>query len=136
MIPIRDDLFTLDDGGELVLIGGFSASSGRYHFPRAPVCPYTGADDVVPVELSRQGRLYSWTSVTAAPAGYHGPVPYGLGVVELTEGLRVVGRLTEVDPSDLAEGQPMRLVAETVGADAEGREVATWAFAPDVEGRT
>ena len=35
------------------LIGGYSPDSGRYHFPLAPVCPYTGADDVQEVRLSR-----------------------------------------------------------------------------------
>ena len=32
--------------GTARLIGGYSPGSGRYHFPLAPVCPYTGADDV------------------------------------------------------------------------------------------
>ena len=135
VIPIRDGLFTLDVGGDPVLVGGFSPSSGRYHFPRAPVCPYSGADDVESVELSTSGRLYSWTAVTAAPPGYEGAVPYGLGVVELAEGLRVVGRLTDADPSRLSEGQPMRLVAEMIGTDEDGGELATWAFAPEPPAR-
>jgi uncharacterized OB-fold protein len=63
--------------------------------------------------------------VTTAPPGYDGPVPYGFGVVEL-DGirLRVVGRLTESDPSALHEGQAMRVTSEQVG------ELAVWAFAP------
>ncbi len=49
------------------------------------------------------GRLWLWTAVTSAPPGYAGPVPYGFGVVELDGvGLRVVGRLTESDPANLA----------------------------------
>jgi hypothetical protein len=64
--------------------------------------------------------------VTAAPAGYEGPVPYGFGVVELNDsGLRVVTRLTEPDPARLTFGQPMVLVADQVSDD-----VATWAFTP------
>lgn len=126
---IQDGLFRLE-GGDLVLVGGYSPSSGRYHFPVAPVCPYTGADDVEEVALSSTGTLWSWTAVSAPPPGYEGEVPYGLGVVELDGGLRVVGRLTESDPGSLENGQPMRVVADAVFVDDEGADVITWAFAP------
>ena len=126
---VRDGLFRLEGDG-LVLIGGFSPSSGRYHFPVAPLCPYTGAEDVEEVRLSGTGRLWSWTGVTAPPPGYRGDVPYGLGIVQLEEGVRVVGRLTEADPGALRDGQPVRVVAETVFVDDGGGDVVTWAFAP------
>jgi uncharacterized OB-fold protein len=124
---ITDGLFELGDDGSITLVGGYSPSSRRYHFPRLDTCPYTGAADVETVELSRDATLWLWTAVTAAPPGYAGPVPYGFGVVELTqERLRVITRLTEPDPAQLSLGQPMRLVAETLpGADGD---VVTWAF--------
>ena len=117
-------LFELD-GDHLTLIGGVSPASGEHHFPLAPVCPYSGADDVEPVRLSGRGTLWAWTAVTTAPPGYNGPVPYGFGVVELgEERLRVVGRLTESDPTALRFGQPMQVVVDRFG------DVTTWAFTP------
>jgi uncharacterized OB-fold protein len=114
-------------GDGVALVGGFSPSSGRYHFPLATVCPYTGADDVEEVRLSDTGTLWAWTAVTAAPPGYEGPIPYGFGIVELeAEGLRIVTRLTEPDPSQLQAGQPMRLVADHLPGD-----LVAWAFAPE-----
>jgi uncharacterized OB-fold protein len=111
----------------VALIGGYSPSSGRYHFPLAPACPYTGADDVEEVRLSNLGRLWAWTAVTAAPPGYEGAIPYGFGIVELdAEGLRIVTRLTEPDPSKLEAGQAMRLVADHLPGD-----LVTWSFAPE-----
>jgi uncharacterized OB-fold protein len=116
------ELFRLDNG-QLVLQGGRSPSSGAYHFPISDVCPYTGADDVEPVDLPTSGRLWLWTAVTSSPPGYAGPVPYGFGIVELDGvGLRVVGRLMEPDPARLVAGQPMRVVVD----EFEG--VTTWAF--------
>ena len=113
------------EGDTLVLHGGRSKSSGLYHFPLSDVCPYTGADDVQAVDLPTSGQLWLWTSVTSAPPGYEGPVPYGFGIVELDGiALRVVGRLTESDPSNLEAGQRMRVVAD------EFDGITTWAFAP------
>jgi uncharacterized protein len=115
-----------DDERGLTLLGGWSPTSRRHHFPPAELCPYSGADDVEVVPLPRRGTLWAWTAVTAQPPGYEGPVPYGFGVVELADaGLRVVGRLTEPDPSALRLGQPMEVVADQLPG---GRVV--WAFAP------
>jgi uncharacterized OB-fold protein len=122
--PIADGLFEID-GDEPFLIGGYSATSGKYHFPLLDTCPYSGAGDVERVRLSRRGTLWAWTAVTAEPPGYEGRVPYGFGIVELTEeGLRVITRLAEADPSALSFGQPMTLVVEELPGG-----VHTWAFA-------
>jgi uncharacterized protein len=121
-----------DPGGNVTLLGGWSPTSGRHHFPPAPLCPYSGADDVEVVSLPTNGSLWAWTAVTSAPPGYEGPVPYGFGIVELDDiGLRVVGRLTEPDPSALHHGQPMVVTTETLPG---GRVV--WAFAPEDMGST
>ena len=128
--PLHDGLFREQGDGSIVLIGGYSPSSGRTHFPRLPACPYTGADDVEEVELPTSGTLWGWTGVTARPPGYDGEMPFGFGIVELTDGLRVITRLTEPDPSALTFRQAMRLVAETLQTDDDGTAVITYAFAP------
>lgn len=103
---------------------------GAHHFPRHDTCPYCAAEDPVPVDLSSQGRLWSWTAVTASPPGYEGVTPYGFGVVELPEGIRVITRLTEDDPALLVAGQPMELRIVPLHRNAEGNEVVSFAFAP------
>ena len=127
MRAITEGLFELHDDGTIALVGGYSPTSDRHHFPRLDTCPYTGATDIETVTLSTDATLWAWTAVTAAPPGYAGPVPFGFGVVELErEHLRVITRLTESDPAQLTFGQPMQLVAETL--PGEDGEVVTWAF--------
>ncbi len=130
---VHDELFRVGEDGAIRLLGGYSPTSGRYHFPLLPACPYTGADDVQPVELSDRGTLWGWTAVTAPPPGYHGEVPFGFGVVELTDGLRVITRLTEADPSRLEFGMAMQLVVAPLHTADDGTEVITYAFAPTSE---
>lgn len=128
--PLTDGLFREKPDGSIVLVGGYSPSSGRTHFPRVAACPYTGADDVEEVELPTEGTLWGWTAVTAAPPGYAGVVPFGFGIVELTNGLRVITRLTVAEPDALTFGQPMRLVADPLHTEEDGTTVITYAFAP------
>jgi len=82
------------------------------------------------VRLSATGVLWSWTAVTAPPPGYLGETPYGMGVVELPEGIRVITRLTESDPAALRSGQPMALQVVPLHTTDEGQTVVTFAFAP------
>ena len=123
--PIHDGLFELAADGSIALVGGYSPTSGNYHFPLLDTCPFSGATDIERVLLSRDATLWAWTAVTAAPPGYNGAVPYGFGVVELgRERLRIITRLRESDPARLEFGQPMTLVADEL---PDG--VVTWAFA-------
>ena len=82
------------------------------------------------VELADRGTLYLHTAVEKPPPGYRGITPYGFGVVELPEGIRVISRLTESRPDRLQEGMPMRLVLEDLFIDDSGRTVVGWAFSP------
>ena len=118
---VHEGLFTT--GNDPRLLGSRCADCSGHHFPRHTTCPYCSSDRVVEVELSPSGQLWAWTAVTAAPPGYTGPVPFGFGVVELPEGVRVITRLTESDPARLEFGQAMRLVVVDL---ADG--VVTYAF--------
>jgi len=130
-VPVTIGLFEEEAGGAARLIGGECRSCGRRHFPLLTTCPYCSAESIIQVRLSPEGTLWAWTAVTAPPPGYRGEVPYGFGVVELVDdGIRVVTRLTEGDPSRLALGQAMRLVVAPLHEDDEGRTVVTYAFAP------
>jgi uncharacterized OB-fold protein len=128
--PVEPGLFEIDGDGALHLLGGYSPTSDQYHFPLAEVCPYTGAADVEPVRLGRDATLWAWTTVLSAPPGYRGEVPYGFGIVELVEEkLRIVTRLTGIDPATCTFGQPMQAVADVLHVDDDGTPVLTWAFA-------
>jgi uncharacterized protein len=118
---VHDGLFT----EEPRLLGSHCGDCDGYHFPRHETCPYCSSDNVQATELSTTGTLWSWTAVTAPPPGYEGEVPFGFGVVELPEGVRVITRLTESDPHALEYGRQMRLVLTTLHDD-----VVTYAFEP------
>ena len=129
-VPVHPGLFEEGDDGVVTLLGIRCRTCGRTAFPAADVCPYCSSDAVVPVQLSTTGTLWGWTAVTSAPPGYAGPVPFGFGVVELPEGVRVVTRLETVGVEDLRFGMPMRTGLAAVGEDEDGATVVTYTFVP------
>lgn len=121
----------MDADGSIRLLGHRCEVCGTAGFPRAEHCGSCAAAAPSNATFGASGgTLFGWTAVTAAPPGYEGPVPYGFGIVELDEGIRVLGRLTVSDPSQLAFGQRMGLVLDEVPASG-GEPLAVWAFAPE-----
>jgi hypothetical protein len=123
--PVREGLFT-----DRHLVGGRCGMCERYHFPAAEVCPYCGSDTTATVELSDTGTLWGWTAVTAAPPGYRGEAPFGFGVVELPEGIRIISRVEEADPARLSFGMRVRFALTSLQSDDDGTEVVTYTFVP------
>lgn len=121
--------FTTSEQGEVLLRGGYCATSGRYHFPLSDCCPFSGATDVEAVILPRIGHLVYWTVVTAPPPGYFGPVPYGLGIVTL-EGLdlQLVTRLNLLMLETAAIGRRLTLEIEYIPGSPGEPDVPMWRF--------
>jgi uncharacterized OB-fold protein len=57
-------------------------------------------------------------------------VPFGVGLVELGDVIRVEGRLTEADPKKLQFGMEVELAIVPFYVDDQGDEVMTFAFTP------
>src|SRR5690606_37501894 len=109
-VPIHPGLFTLpgDPRGPR-LLAGRCAACGKHHFPAAATCPYCGGHECTVDAIGARGVLALHRVVNARPPGYRGPLPYGFGVVDLPEGLRVVSRLAEHRLEVLRPGLPLEL---------------------------
>ncbi len=81
-------------GDEPRLLGSHCRHCGARHFPRVDSCPYCGTPDPDDCDLSPNGRLWAWTTVTAAPPGYEGP-----GAIRIRRG-RARRRASGGDPPD------------------------------------
>ena len=124
------------------LIGSRCGQCEGLAFPAQEVCPRCGLEGMAEYELSRRGRLYSWTTQGFLPkepyAGDETPKtfrPFGVGLVELEGGLRVEGRLTEADPEKLAFDMEVELdvipFRHEAGEDgAPDREIMVYVFKP------
>ena len=135
-MPIADGLYRISDGLPQ-LIASRCDECGEVTFPKQDACPNCTTRGAGEIALSRRGTLWTWTiQHFPPPPPYIGPAdretfePYGVGYVELPEGVRVEGRLTESDPDKLSIGMEMELVLQKFALDEEGNDRMTFAFQP------
>ncbi len=117
------------------LIGSRCKSCKNYSFPKTFTCqnPQCKEKEVEEVFLSRKGKLWSYTIVYyPPPPPFKVPEPFspfGIGVVELPEGIRVLGMLTNCDLNALKMDMAVELVVEKIYGD-EANEYVGWKFQP------
>ena len=104
--------------------------------PDAEPLPEVQRADMSDLLLPRRGTVVAWTTQGFPPgAPYAGPtgkefVPFGVGLVQLEDVIRVEGRLTENDPAKLEFGMEVELTMVPFTTDGEGNEIVTFAFQP------
>ena len=132
VVAIHPGLFTLPDDprGPALLAARCPACNGL-HFPAGETCPYCGESPCAVEAVGRRGTLSLLTTVTTAPPGYRGPVPYGFGVVDLPEGMRVITRLSEARLDRLRTGLPVALEIAALFTNDAGDTVLSFAYGPD-----
>jgi uncharacterized protein len=111
------------------LIGSKCKNCGEVTFPKQPWCANCGgeAEELV---LSSRGKLYSFSNVNnPVPEGYKGPIPYGVGSVEV-DGTRIMCYITEPDPAKMKIDMDMELVIESLFVDDDGNDVIGFKFRP------
>ncbi len=137
--PAIDGWFT--SGPRPALVGSRCTTCTTVFFPpadgfcRNPACAGESFEEV---ELSRRGRIWSYTD-----AQYQPPPPYiartdpyepfALAAVELPEGLVVLGQVADgYGVADLVVGAEVELVVETLYSDDAG-DHTIWRWKPVVE---
>ena len=89
------------------------ARCGALRHPPGPMCPRCGAARPSYVVASGHGEVYSFV------VHHHPPVPgrslpFVVALVELAEGVRVLGELRGVDPAQVRIGLPVRIAVDRI----------------------
>lgn len=133
-VPLAEGLFTWP-AKQPQLIGGRCARCREVLFPKQSSCPACTSESVDEILLSRRGQLWTWTIQHFPPpppfiGDQENFEPYGVGYIELPEGIRVESRLTTTDSDALQIGMDMDLVIEKFIDGENGEALMTFAFAP------
>lgn len=132
--PLHDGLFTWPSN-KPELLGSRCEDCGEHAFPAQSSCRNCTGVNTTVVNMGREGLLWTWTIQSFMPkAPYHTDetpetfTPYGVGYVELANGLRVESRLRENTPSSLSIGMAMELEIIPVRKAEDGSQFVTFQF--------
>jgi uncharacterized OB-fold protein len=141
--PAIEGWFTT--GPEPALVGSRCTTCASTFFPRPSTCtagfcrnPRCNGAEFVDVELSRRGRVWSYTDAQYQPPPPYVPAtdpyePFALAAVELPEGIVVLGQVAAgFGVDDLRVGSEVELVVEPLYTDESG-ERTIWRWKPVAE---
>jgi uncharacterized OB-fold protein len=89
-------------------------------FPPRMTCPACRRrGNLVPLQLSGEGEVFSHTTIHVAPEGFEYGAPYVVAVVKLKEGPLITGQVTDVAPEEVGIGMPVRAAFRRITEDSE-----------------
>ncbi len=83
--------------------------SGKTYFPPRTIDPETGDTASETVKLPDTGKVMTYTVIRTAPSQWGDLAPYALAIVELTDGTRLMGQMTDCDVEKVEIGMEVRI---------------------------
>jgi|SRR6056300_234666 uncharacterized OB-fold protein len=97
LLPVKEGLVSGAGQDDVRLLGSQCDSCGEVSIGTNSVCLNCGSEEIQSIELSTEGELWTYTIVQHKPPGeYLGPEPFqpfGLGLIELPDGVRIMAPL-------------------------------------------
>jgi len=92
------------------LLGSRCRACGAEFFPPVRVCRKCKSKDIEAKEMPRKGTLITYTKLTEPAEEFGKHAPIYLGLIGLSNGVRLVSTLADVSESELNEGAPVSMV--------------------------
>ncbi len=91
------------------LAGSHCTNCNEYFFPKRIVCPNCRRKGkIVPAEMPREGKIISFTEVFVGPEGFENEVPYFMAIIELKNGVKILGQIVDSASETVQIGAKVR----------------------------
>ena len=132
-VAIIEGLFTWPSDDPRI-IASRCKKCGTVAFPKAPFCNNPDCEkvreNIKEIQLSKRGKLYNYTyQIDSPPPPFKKEPfePYGIGMVDFPEGLRMLGMITRME--NLKIGMEVETTVGKLYEDEEN-EYLTWMWNP------
>lgn len=110
------------------LVGEICPHCENKIFPPRDVCPHCGEEAKTAYAFSGKGTVYSYTTMTDAPAGYEEQAPYTIALVKLNEGPVLTAQLTDLGEQPVEIGMPVEMVTRKIRSDGDDRGMIVYGY--------
>jgi uncharacterized OB-fold protein len=113
------------------LVGEVCPNCEEKIFPPRDICPDCGEEARDLFQFSGKGSVYSFTTVSDAPAGFEESAPYTVAIVQLDEGPLVTAQLTDLEKHKVEIGTPVEMVTRKLRSEGDrGMLIYGYKFRP------
>ena len=110
------------------LVGEVCPHCSSKIFPPRDVCPECGGEAKNAFAFSGKGKVYTYTVMRDAPAGYEHNAPYTVAIVALDEGPMVTAQLTDLGEQPVEIGMPVEMVTRKIREDEEKKGILVYGY--------
>ena len=97
-----------------LLIQQCKTCNARIFYPRN-VCPECWSSELGWAQASGRGKVFCYTvTLTGVEAKFAADLPYVLAMIDLDEGIRMMGNVIECDPEQVSIGMEVEVVFDDV----------------------
>ena len=114
------------------LLGGRCIKCGKVHLPPRPLCDNCYSKDFEWTEIPSRGKLVTYTVIHIAPSQFQSMAPYAMGIIELANGLRLLGMINGMAPEQIKMGMELKMDFGTCTANQPWPQWPRYCFKPPV----
>jgi len=112
------------------LLGGECKKCGKVHLPPRPLCDQCFSNDFEWKEISKKGRLLTYTVIHVAPAQFQSMAPYAVGIVQLEDRVKIPGMIKGVPLEKIKIGMELAFDFGTCTATQQWPQWPRYYFTP------
>ncbi|MGQ9530119.1 MAG: Zn-ribbon domain-containing OB-fold protein [Candidatus Bathycorpusculaceae bacterium] len=112
------------------LMGGKCKKCGKIHLPPRPLCNNCLSTNFEWIELPKNGKLLTYTIIHVAPPQFQGMAPYAVGIVQLENGVKLLGMIRGIALEQIKIGMPLTIDFGTYAATQQWPQWPRYHFKP------
>jgi uncharacterized OB-fold protein len=91
------------------LMAGKCKKCGKIHLPPRPLCDNCYNQEFTWVTVTNRGKLLTYTIIHIAPHQFQNASPYAIGIIQLENGNKLPGMITDIPHDQLQIGMDLTL---------------------------
>ena len=85
---------------------------GKKHLPPRPICDNCLSQEFSWIEIHKEGKLLTFTTIHIAPKKFQNQAPYSVGIIEFSGDMRIPGIIKDIPENELKIGMSLEIKCE------------------------